>query len=58
MQLHQRSYDLHAALAKDLNISSYREIDTLSVQRAHSHKISPAAWLDGPVVTTSLGRGR
>jgi glycine/D-amino acid oxidase-like deaminating enzyme len=48
VQLHQKSFDLHKQLAKDLAIESFREITTLSAEGDKKGK-NVASWLDGNV---------
>jgi glycine/D-amino acid oxidase-like deaminating enzyme len=44
-QLHEVSFDMHASLARDLEISSYRAIATLSVDGSRKGQ-TDANWLD------------
>ena len=54
--LHQVSFDLYTSLAEELNLKTYRKINTLSVDG--SHKGNPiASWLDGNKVSSTLMRG-
>ena len=54
VQLHHLSYDLHAQLAKDLDLQSYRTIDTLSVETTRGTSV--ASWIDGEASSTLMDR--
>ncbi len=46
-KLHSLSFDLHAQLAKELGIESYRKITTLQVQGGRKGGSLKPSWLDG-----------
>ena len=56
--LHRESFKLHAELAEELGIDTYRRIPTLSVaggvSRFGGNKKPPVSWLDGDVARASL----
>eukprot|EP01033_Poteriospumella_lacustris_P013323 gene13323-9545_t len=58
--LHEISFDMHAELAKELSLASYRQITTLEVDgnpRRRTAKATPksmASWLNGDNVSSSL----
>ena len=56
VELHEKSFDLHEAMAKELGIHSFRLIPTLSVNGRHKATSNPASWLDGKA-TASLMDG-
>eukprot|EP01052_Picozoa_sp_SAG31_P039750 SAG31_NODE_5579_length_2437_cov_1.044719_1_plen_260_part_01 len=49
-QLHKVSFALHAELAKELGIDSYRKVTVLSVDPGSGNSAGPCPWLDGPGV--------
>lgn len=55
-QLHHQGFDLHARLAEELGISSYRRIPTLQVSagRSRGGAKPPASWLDGDVARATM----
>ena len=53
VQLHQKSFDLHVDLAKELNVESFRKLSVLSVRQKEGK--SAASWLDGHAQTSELG---
>ena len=61
MQLHHRSYDMHAELARDLELTSYRSIETLSVaMRPGGQSDWPyrAPWLAGSLDVQNMDSGK
>ena len=54
VQLHRQGFDLHEKLAKELNIQSFRRIDTLSVDGSEKGP-NVASWLDRTATSTSMG---
>lgn len=59
-RLHRVSYDMHAQLATELALSSYREISTLSVSSVSSSPLAchTIPWLSKHVRVESLGNGK
>ena len=57
-ELHVKGFDLHAQLADELNLESYRTIPTLSVRagKRNDARLGPDApkWLDGGVASASI----
>jgi glycine/D-amino acid oxidase-like deaminating enzyme len=53
VQLHQKSFDMHAELASELNIKSYRVLETLSVSGRRKGPVD-ASWLDGKVTSSKM----
>jgi glycine/D-amino acid oxidase-like deaminating enzyme len=53
VQLHQKSFDLHEKLAKELSLTSFRRIPVVSVSQRKGGKAA-ASWLDGHASTTEL----
>ena len=54
-QLHRVSFRMHEELAKELEIKSFRKIETLSVAGGRGGKTPmPVSWLDGQVAKASL----
>lgn len=56
IQLHEKSYDLHKQLAQQLNIESFREITTLSVDGNRKGK-NVAKWLNRKVTSKIMDDG-
>ena len=54
VQLHHQGFDLHETLAKRLGITSYRRIETLSVDGSVKGQ-NIASWLDRQASSTSMG---
>jgi glycine/D-amino acid oxidase-like deaminating enzyme len=58
IQLHTKGFDLIEKVAKDLEISSYRKIPTLSVShRKNNKKQNEASWLDKKASSSLLDDG-
>ncbi|CAL6413022.1 unnamed protein product [Bathycoccus prasinos] len=54
-ELHTKSFELHEKLAKDLDVTSFRKIRTLSVQAGESGLADPLVeWLDGDIQQNSV----
>lgn len=51
--LHEKSYDLHKELASELDITSYRQVNTLEVDGNRKGK-NVASWLNGKVSSTMM----
>ena len=56
VQLHQKSFDLHKKLAKELNIESFRMVNTLSVDGSRKGPVD-ASWLDGTCRSSLMDSG-
>lgn len=52
-QLHKKSYDLHKELAEQLDVQSYRQVDTLEVDGNRKGK-NAASWLNGKVASSMM----
>jgi len=58
-QLHHVSYRMHQQLAHELNIESFREISTLSVDsNRRGRSASQCSWLDKNVHSSSMDSGK
>jgi glycine/D-amino acid oxidase-like deaminating enzyme len=55
VQLHERGFDMHAQLAKTLDINSYRRVDTLNVD-GNRKGPNAASWLDRTVSSSLMDR--
>ena len=53
-RLHRTSFDMHAALAADLGLTSYRRLQTLKVDHAKAGAPPPVEWLDGEDIDVTL----
>lgn len=59
MQLHEKSFSLHAGLAKELDIKSFRYLPTVSASSSSKkrNEASNASWLDGHVKVSTMDAG-
>lgn len=53
VQLHQKSFDLHAKIAEELNVQSFRRIPVISVTQREGGKAA-ASWLNGHAQSSEL----